>query len=560
LQVFFPEYHSETTRSDSLMSKHVLVNSIIWFYSYYSYHFIDRIRQNSERKNRSALKNIRVHMGNLNHLRFQQLIASKSVEFKCATCWGSPMRKKCTLSAFWIIVLIIWFVLVGYSHFVAAQNATNVSGTVASDAAWIKANSPYNLTANVLINSGATLTIEAGTTVDLNNHYIRVDGTLIIEQGVVINIKSAAEHSSIQVNGVMTARGTRSNPIQINGAVSGQYLSPDYSSIVFSQSSSGWNENNSLGSILENAMVHSTYLEIENSLKIVSVTFVDGEINILDGSPVISNCSIGCRVSISGGSPVIVGNSIVGGFVSFYGKTGGENVEISDNVISRAQTSMGKGTAGIWFGGSQESGGHVLIQRNLITENQDGIQIFRPNSEELKTSLTIQNNTIANNTVAISVLSRCSPIIILNNIYSYSFNIQLSQDATNDIDASHNWWGTTDDKKIIESIYDSRGDSSLGTVNYDPFLTVLNPNATPDPNASSTTIPVPTATPSPTSTPSVSPSPKANSSPEPTPTSKPALNQETPQEGQLETIISMSVTGIIFGAGAGFLIYLIRRK
>jgi hypothetical protein len=85
---FFPDYHCETTLSNSLMSKHVLINSIISFYSYLSYHFIDRIRQNSESQNRSALKNIRVHMGNLNHLRFQQLIASKSVEFKCATCWG----------------------------------------------------------------------------------------------------------------------------------------------------------------------------------------------------------------------------------------------------------------------------------------------------------------------------------------------------------------------------------------------------------------------------------------------------------------------------------------
>lgn len=85
---FFSEYHIETTRSNSLMSKRVLINSIIWFYSYYSYHFIDRVGQNSESQNRSALRHIRVHMGKLKHLRFQQLIASKIVEFKCAICWG----------------------------------------------------------------------------------------------------------------------------------------------------------------------------------------------------------------------------------------------------------------------------------------------------------------------------------------------------------------------------------------------------------------------------------------------------------------------------------------
>ena len=85
---FFSEYHIETTRSNSLMSKRVLINSIIWFYSYYSYHFIERVGQTSKSQNRLALKHIRVHVGNLNHLRFQQLIASKSVEFKCVTCWG----------------------------------------------------------------------------------------------------------------------------------------------------------------------------------------------------------------------------------------------------------------------------------------------------------------------------------------------------------------------------------------------------------------------------------------------------------------------------------------
>jgi hypothetical protein len=470
------------------------------------------------------------------------------------------MKKKSILSVFWIIVMISWFASVGYSHFVEAQNVTNVSGTIVTNSAWIKANSPYSLTTNVLVSGGASLTIEAGTTVELNNYYIRVDGTLIIEQGVVINIKSAVEQGSIQVNGVMTARGTRANPIQINGAASGQYLSPDYSSIVFSQSSSGWNEHSSSGSIMENAIIRSTCLEIENSLKVVNVTFMDGGINILDGSPFISNCTIACRISISGGSPVIIGNSIVGGFVSFYSNTGGEDVVISDNVISGAQTTMGKGTAGIWFGGSQENGGHVLIQRNLIIDNHEGIQIFRPNLEELKTSLTIQNNTIVNNTVAISVLSRCSPTIILNNIYNSLFNIQLSQDATNDIDAAHNWWGTTDDKSIVESIYDSKNDSNLGTVNYDPVLTAVNPNATPDPNASSTTIPIPTATPTPTSTPSASASPKATSSPEPTPTSKPIHSQENQQEVQWETITGVGIMVIVFGAGAGFLVYLIKRK
>jgi hypothetical protein len=468
------------------------------------------------------------------------------------------MKKKLILCAFWTVLVISWFALVGYGRFGAAQSSTDVGGTIASDTAWIKANSPYNLTANILVSTGATLTIGADITLNLNNYYIRVDGALIIKPGVILNIKSVVEDGSIQVNGVMNARGTRNSPIQINGAVSGQYLSPDYSSITFSQSSVDWNEINGSGSIIENTIIHSSCLEIKNSLRVANVTFMDGGINIFDGSPFISNSSIMGRISVSGGSPIIAGNDVAGGLISLYGKSMGDTIIISDNVISSAKTSMGKSTAGIWFGGSQEIGGHVLIQRNLITDNHEGIQIFRPNSEELKTSLTIQNNTIIGNTVAISVLSRYPPTIIYNNLYNNSLSIQLSQDASSDIDAAYNWWGMTDSKTISQSIFDSKNDSTLGTVKYDPFLTALNPNATPDPNLSLAMIPAPTMMPTPN--PSVSTMPKETSSPEPTSTPKPVLSQESQQKGQLETIIGVGITVIVCGAGLGFLAYLVKKN
>ena len=70
--------------------------------------------------------------------------------------------------------------------------ATNVSSIIASDTTWTKANSPYNLVGNVLVNNGVTLTIEPGVTVNLNSYYIMVNGTL-------------------------TARGTSDDQIRFNG-------------------------------------------------------------------------------------------------------------------------------------------------------------------------------------------------------------------------------------------------------------------------------------------------------------------------------------------------------
>ena len=57
--------------------------------------------------------------------------------------------------------------------------ATDVSGVISSNTTWTKANSPFSVTGNVLVNSGVTLTIEAGVTVNFSGaYYLQVEGTL----------------------------------------------------------------------------------------------------------------------------------------------------------------------------------------------------------------------------------------------------------------------------------------------------------------------------------------------------------------------------------------------
>ena len=47
--------------------------------------------------------------------------------------------------------------------------ATDVSGTISSNTTWSLANSPYVVTGNILVNSGVTLTIEAGVTIKFDS-------------------------------------------------------------------------------------------------------------------------------------------------------------------------------------------------------------------------------------------------------------------------------------------------------------------------------------------------------------------------------------------------------
>jgi hypothetical protein len=56
---------------------------------------------------------------------------------------------------------------------------TNVSGVISANTSWTKANSPYIVTGNLLINSGVTLTIQDGVSVKVNgNYYIKIEGKI----------------------------------------------------------------------------------------------------------------------------------------------------------------------------------------------------------------------------------------------------------------------------------------------------------------------------------------------------------------------------------------------
>jgi hypothetical protein len=177
---------------------------------------------------------------------------------------------------------------------------------------------------------------------------------------------------------------------------------------------------------------------------------------------------------------------------------------IINNVLSSCET-------GIRVNPYKGASGFPLIEKNLVINDKTGIEIRSPNDPSFgSTTPLIQENLITNNTngIVIEHGNPAPPEIVNNNIYSNDINLYLG--VPYDINATNNWWGTTDTLAINQSIYDFKNDFNLGIVNFVPFLTEPNPQTMPNPSLSPS--PPPTASPIPPQSPNPTPTPNSTSS------------------------------------------------
>ncbi len=188
------------------------------------------------------------------------------------------MGKRSLLSAFLTAILIGGLVLASAMRFGTVKASTEVIGIISSNIAFTEANSPYVFTGPVVVNADATLTIEAGVSIDLDGNYLEISGTLV-------------------------AKGSNVDWIYFNDG-----------SINFTSTST-------TDCIIENAILNWILISISSSVKMNS-TYVKGAqaknvINIYGGSPMISNNTLTggvdsiAIVSIKGGSPTITNNNII---------------------------------------------------------------------------------------------------------------------------------------------------------------------------------------------------------------------------------------------------------
>jgi hypothetical protein len=346
-----------------------------------------------------------------------------------------------------------------------------VNVIINEDTLWTKEKSPYVITANTLVEQGATLTIEPGTE-------IRFD-----------------ENIYLQVRGKLLADGNENDMIRFtaNSPAPRYHL---WGSIQFK-------ENADDGSILNFCIIEYGY----GSSKYHASVFVEGGLNTVTNNFFHDNYG---GIHLSNWNTVadsfeIRSNSIINN--TGFGGTGdsgngiilnGEgkdlNIIITDNQLKRNFRS------GIFIEDADSSS--IVIKDNNIIENKEyGITIESSNENmEIMNNLIVgnehgglygkmprvfENNTVKDhefgiitkgyNVQSFPKYQNLDYVGQNNNIYDNEVNVKNIVDQ--DLDFSFNWWGENDSNVIDDKIFDYYDDFNYGKIEYEPFLTSSNSNA-----------------------------------------------------------------------------------
>jgi predicted transcriptional regulator len=345
-------------------------------------------------------------------------------------------RHAASLIVAWMLATIL---ALGYPSLPAqaiGSGPTDISGIISGNVTWTLDESPFIVKGNLLVENGATLTIEPGVEVRFDGEfYLKVQGALV-----------ALGNQTHRI--IFTSNKDEPSP-------------GDWKSIEFTHGS-----NDQLCTI--------NYCEIHYAINGV-------EIN--DASPTISFSNIArysfCGIkagSSSSCNPNINNNTIIGGEIGILCTKCPAN--ISDNRIlkntrngifcdlSESPLFIINNDISNNFHGIYSWVGSPYIIHNTITGNENGI--FVRSSEGW-----IWNNTILKNGDGIHIAEDCELNITYNNVLM-SRDFEVRCENQRDVYAPYNFWGTNNTTEIMDRIFDFYDDFNFGKFIFMPIL--IEPN------------------------------------------------------------------------------------
>jgi parallel beta-helix repeat protein len=327
----------------------------------------------------------------------------------CLKRWAcKSARKRFSMLSFVAIMVIGTFALASNLFFSTAR-ATYIGGTITQNTVWTLVDSPFVVSQNVTVNSGATLTIEPG-----------------------VQVKFGGPFSFI-INGQLIANGTQDSMITFTSN-SYQPSPGDWGTIEISGSQQSLLAYCSIKYATNGTTTKNGNLEVKNS--------------------VVSN-SAQCGISIINSNVQILANQIANNSASGIYASGNDQVTIQDNTIS----SNGDG---ILLDGNNSTGvSGVNISNNIVLSNtQSGIHL---NSGMYTNLVVLYNNVSANgdgflisgqgvtqitnnsasyNSIGFFYSAGQNHQAHWNNIYENTMGMDISSSTTGMVvNATYNYWG-----------------------------------------------------------------------------------------------------------------------
>jgi parallel beta-helix repeat protein len=326
----------------------------------------------------------------------------------------------------------------------SSQRTLNES-FIGQDTVWTPgaSNQVYALTRYLIVPQGVTLTIMPGTRVEYD---------------------STTENIGLQVQGTIKVLGTVTNPVVFTSSASTK-AKGDWPGLMFTGTSTNSEVQHAVFEYARNAVfvwsngdvtvrdsVFRNYSNAgvyadSNSSGVIENNLFDN----IDQLPVnsVSVTTVGAGVQLRDASFTIANNEFTQTSLGIY-QSGG-TVTIAGNNFHDMPT-------GIWL---SNSGTSTINQGNVFTATDTGIYMSGDATNLTNPQPVINNNNFYNNNVV--------------NIIASNF-VNGADDL---IDATQNWWGTSDPRNIIQTIADSQNGTNFiltnpPTFNYGSYLGAQN--------------------------------------------------------------------------------------